>query len=203
PICNTEPTNFYFGEVNIGESVTDTLFIQNTGSADLIVTDIYNELDVYTLSSNSALIPPQTTEEILVTFSPLEEIEYADSIWIEAETPFQSLFLVTVLGMGNEPVNANNILPLVTEVYQNYPNPFNPTTTIKYAISEPADVTIVIYNIKGEKVKTLVRERKEPSYYQTIWNGKDDTGKTVSSGVYFYQTKIGDYNSYNKMLLMK
>ncbi|RLC54287.1 MAG: hypothetical protein DRH79_00975, partial [Candidatus Cloacimonadota bacterium] len=77
------------------------------------------------------------------------------------------------------------------------------TTTIKYAISEPADVTIVIYNIKGEKVKTLVRERKEPSYYQTIWNGKDDTGKTVSSGVYFYQTKIGDYNSYNKMLLMK
>ena len=203
PICNTEPTNFYFGEVNIGESVTDTLFIQNTGSAYLIVTDIYNELDVYTLSSNSALIPPQTTEEILVTFSPLEEIEYADSIWIEAETPFQSLFLVTVLGMGNEPVNANNILPLVTEVYQNYPNPFNPTTTIKYAISEPADVTIVIYNIKGEKVKTLVRERKEPSYYQTIWNGKDDTGKTVSSGVYFYQTKIGDYNSYNKMLLMK
>jgi Peptidase family C25/Propeptide_C25/HYDIN/CFA65/VesB-like, Ig-like domain len=203
PIIDLSASELNFGTIFIGDTITDTLFIQNIGNADLIVTNIYNELDVYTLSSNSAIIPPEATEEILVTFSPIEEIQYADSIWIEAETPYQSIFQVSMLGFGEEPVHANNILPLVNKVYPNYPNPFNPTTTIKYAVSELAEVSIAIYNIKGEKVKTLVRESKEPSYYQAVWNGKDDTGKTVSSGVYFYQTKIGDYKSYNKMLLMK
>ena len=102
-------------------------------------------------------------------------------------------------GVGTD----DQIIQIRTELGNNYPNPFNPVTKISYAVSEACRVSIDIFNIKGEKVKALIRERKDPSYYQTVWNGKDDTGKTVSSGVYFYQTKIGDYKSCNKMLLMK
>ncbi|MDO9576506.1 MAG: C25 family cysteine peptidase [Candidatus Cloacimonadales bacterium] len=203
PICQILPVLINFGEVDLGETITDTIYIQNTGTADLDVTSIYTVLNVFDVSVNALVISPATTEEIYVTFSPIDEMVYTDSVWIIAETPFGSIFEVSLLGQGVIPVNANDILPLITEVFQNYPNPFNPSTTIKYAVAKAADVSIVIYNIKGEKVKTLVRAFQEPHFYQAVWNGKDDANKPVASGVYFYVSRIGDYKAYNKMLVIK
>ncbi len=95
------------------------------------------------------------------------------------------------------------IIPVVTELSGNYPNPFNPVTKIKFAVSEPGVVNIEIYNIKGEKVKTLVDGFREANYYTEEWNGTDDNNNTVSSGVYFYKMKAGRYTSTKKMILMK
>jgi flagellar hook assembly protein FlgD len=91
---------------------------------------------------------------------------------------------------------------------QNYPNPFNPATTIKFKVQNsrfkiPAHTSLKIYNILGQKVRTLVEEPKKAGSYEVIWDGKDDQGNQLSSGIYFYQLKAGDYTETKKMLLLK
>ncbi|MGB2696624.1 MAG: FlgD immunoglobulin-like domain containing protein [Candidatus Zixiibacteriota bacterium] len=94
-------------------------------------------------------------------------------------------------------------LILESKLHQNYPNPFNPNTTIEYCVQDPAKVTISVYNVLGQKVKTLVDEEKLRGDYTINWDGKNDAGNQVASGVYFYQVKVGDYTSSKKMLLLK
>jgi len=88
---------------------------------------------------------------------------------------------------------------------QNYPNPFNPTTTIKYSLREPVDVKLVIYNVMGQKVATLVNnERQAAGNYQLIWDATNDYGARVATGIYFYRLVAGDkFVKTNKMLLIK
>ncbi|MBI9031046.1 T9SS type A sorting domain-containing protein, partial [bacterium] len=85
----------------------------------------------------------------------------------------------------------------------NYPNPFNPETTISYDISKSGHVTVEIYNIKGQKVKSLLQENQEAGQHSVIWKGDNNEGKRVSSGSYFYRVKSGDEEIVNKMMLMK
>ncbi len=74
----------------------------------------------------------------------------------------------------------------------NYPNPFNPTTTFFYQINQPANVEISIYNLKGEKVKTLVKDNKNTGNYEIVWDGKNKNNQRVSSGVYLYKMDINN-----------
>jgi hypothetical protein len=85
----------------------------------------------------------------------------------------------------------------------NYPNPFNSSTTIYYYVSMLAHVTLSVYDILGEKINTLVDEKKRAGEYNAYWNGKDRQGNDVSSGIYFCHLKIDDYLSSRKMLLLK
>jgi hypothetical protein len=100
--------------------------------------------------------------------------------------------------------------PLTTadrfELKANYPNPFNPGTTISYLlpiISGDQNVSLVIFNQLGQKVRTLMNEIQGPGRHQISWNGLDDNGFHVASGVYFYQLKYGDYTATRKMLLVR
>ena len=92
---------------------------------------------------------------------------------------------------------------LYTKLGGNYPNPFNPETAIKFANKEAGKVRIDVFNIKGQYVKTLVNDHLEAKYHTVIWDGKDDSGANVSSGVYFYKMDAGKYTSTKKMILMK
>lgn len=86
----------------------------------------------------------------------------------------------------------------------NYPNPFNPETTISFSTTKSTENTeIVIYNLKGQKVKVLVNEKLTSDQHTVVWNGKDDNSKSVSSGVYFYKMRSGNYAETKKMILMK
>jgi parallel beta-helix repeat protein len=96
----------------------------------------------------------------------------------------------------------NNIIA-VNRLYQNYPNPFNPTTTINYSLNENMRVSLEVYNIKGQKVKTLIDEKLPAGNHQVVWHGKDNSGKQVASGIYFYKMKSGNYNETKKMILLK
>ena len=96
-----------------------------------------------------------------------------------------------------------DLFPLNTKLNQNYPNPFNPTTTINYSLKENSKVSLDIYNIKGQKVKQLISGQLSAGQHSVVWNGKDDNGKSVSSGIYFYKMKTGNYNETRKMLLLK
>jgi len=93
--------------------------------------------------------------------------------------------------------------PYVTTLKGNYPNPFNPTTTIAFDTHKDGRVAIEIYNIKGQKVKSLVNEVRAAGSHKIVWNGQDDFGREVGSGIYFYRMQTEGYAATKKMLLMK
>jgi hypothetical protein len=89
------------------------------------------------------------------------------------------------------------------ELSQNYPNPFNQATKIEFTLSKSGFVTLQIYDILGRKVRTLVSELQPSGNKSVFWDGKNDAGKDVASGIYFYQLRIGDFCEAKKMLLLK
>jgi len=92
------------------------------------------------------------------------------------------------------------------ELNQNYPNPFNPVTSIQYSVSSAHNAipaSLKIYNILGQKVRTLMDELQKAGSYSVVWDGKDDKGNDMSSGIYFYTFTAGDYSSTRKMTFLK
>jgi hypothetical protein len=94
-------------------------------------------------------------------------------------------------------------LPGEFAIRQNYPNPFNPSTTIQYSLPERSRVTINIYNLLGQRVSQLVDEIQTAGEHTAIWDGTDQSGNSVATGMYFYQIKAGDFMDSKKMILIK
>jgi hypothetical protein len=91
------------------------------------------------------------------------------------------------------------------ELFQNYPNPFNQNTVIHYSLdaTHPIPTNLKIYNILGKEVRVLVNTRQSPGNYTIIWDGKDNFGKEVASGIYFYQLRAGNFTETKKLILIK
>jgi len=94
-------------------------------------------------------------------------------------------------------------LPKSFALHQNYPNPFNPETNIAFDIPTRTNVTIVIYNTLGQKVRTLIQDVREPGSYKVVWDGRNDAGIQVASGVYIYMIRAGNFVKSKKMTLMR
>jgi hypothetical protein len=94
-------------------------------------------------------------------------------------------------------------LPTKFKLYFNYPNPFNPTTTIKFDIPKSSLVRLEVYNVLGVLVKTLVDEQKEQGSYSVAWDGMDNSGTQISSGLYFYKLTTEKGCRTNKAILIK
>jgi hypothetical protein len=101
--------------------------------------------------------------------------------------------------------NEDEILPVFENVvlHPNFPNPFNPVTTIRYDLSEDSPVSIMIYDIMGRKVKTLVNKSQNAGFKATIWDATNDLGQPVSTGVYLYKIQAGEFRQVKKMVLLK
>ncbi|MCB0293337.1 MAG: T9SS type A sorting domain-containing protein, partial [Calditrichaeota bacterium] len=88
-------------------------------------------------------------------------------------------------------------------LYQNYPNPFNPVTVISYQLSVVSDVVLTVYDLLGRKVRTLVAERQAAGLQSVLWDGSDQGGRPVSSGLYIYRMQAGPQVQSRKMLLIR
>ena len=96
-----------------------------------------------------------------------------------------------------------NISPVKFKLEQNYPNPFNPETTVKYQIPRTGFVSLKIYDVKGEEVKTLINTEQVPGGYSVKWNGLNNKGQQLSSGIYYYRIETENYVQTKKMILLK
>ena len=106
---------------------------------------------------------------------------------------------VTVTGTEDE----DRLLPAEFTLEQNFPNPFNPSTMISFSLKEDADVKLVIYSLLGNKVATIYSGRAGRGRHQIDWNGKNDSGRAVASGIYLYRLEVGLNSLTRKMLLLK
>lgn len=142
--------------------------------------------------------------------------EITSTLYVDlAVPPGTYIYYVTAMYGTHESIPSNevevvigvesdsNLLPAVTKLGGNYPNPFNPTTEISYAMSNAGHIMIDIYNVKGELVKTLVNREVATGNHSIIWNGENNSGKPVTSGLYLYKMKTGTYVSTKKMILLK
>jgi hypothetical protein len=99
--------------------------------------------------------------------------------------------------------NLADILPQRFALEQNYPNPFNPATTIKFALPSPQHVRLTVFNILGQTVKTVVDDDLQAGQYVRTWDGDDNRGRPVASGIYFYRLDAGEFSRCRKMVLLK
>ncbi len=100
-------------------------------------------------------------------------------------------------------INVSVNLPTEFSLSQNYPNPFNPTTTINFSVPQKSTVKLIVYDILGKEVKTLINSEKDAGSYKVQWNGTNNKGLTVSTGIYIYRISAGNFVSEKKMILMK
>ena len=127
-------------------------------------------------------------------------ITYGDpGLWQDYGMFLDNVSVRAPVGISDDPM----IIPLASKLHANYPNPFNPTTTISFDTPKDGNVQIDIFNIKGQKVKSLVNDHFAPGTHKVVWNGTDDQGQNVGSGIFFYRMKSEGYETNRKMILMK
>ena len=102
-------------------------------------------------------------------------------------------------------VKKSGALPKTYSLSQNSPNPFNPATTISYCVPEgkPVHVSVRIYDLRGRLLRTLVDDVKEAGSYSIFWDGRDEKGRRLPSGIYFYRMRTGDFTQTRKMVILK
>ena len=168
-----------------------SFFIENTDEKDgLFLTNQQQELGVYTIMA-------QPGQKQLVIPIQIRGKDADISISYKGITGQGEL-----AGQMTKSMTIENV-PDEFVLYANYPNPFNPTTKIDYGLPEEANVSLVIFDILGREVITLVNGLQEPGYKSITWNGTDVFGRNVSAGMYFYLLQAGNFRQVNKMILLK
>ncbi|NOZ04196.1 MAG: T9SS type A sorting domain-containing protein [FCB group bacterium] len=188
-----------------GETFAKTLIIENIGTADLewVVNRQGPWLSVY---PDSGRTEPGGMDSLVVLIDGSELVVgfYIDTLSVfsnDVNNPtIDILVVVDVTALGNNEISE---LPKQFKLMQNYPNPFNPTTTFQYELPEQVAVTLVVYDILGKKIKTLVRGVEEPGLKSAVWDGTNDFGEKVSAGVYLYWLRAGDFSQTRKMVVLK
>jgi photosystem II stability/assembly factor-like uncharacterized protein len=156
------------------------------------------------LGPTSGSIAPGYTHDLIVRLYGLQpDTTYQGSIVISSNDPINPSVNIPVSVSTVVGIEHTEGIPTTFAVSNNYPNPFNPLTTIDYQLPKVDDVTLVIYNVLGQPVRTLVNERKRPGTYKVVWDGRNEVGDKMSSGVYIYRFEAGDFTTAKKMLLLK
>ena len=147
----------------------------------------------------------QILDRIATVTPPNSEWIGSETIIFYAKDPGQlignSITVFTVRSQTGVTESENSI-PNKFALHPNYPNPFNPETTIKFDVPKASRVRLIIYNHLGQQVKRLVSEIKSPGSYQVNWDGRDDAGRKVTSGVYIYQIEADGFSATQKMTLI-
>ena len=145
---------------------------------------------------NSETWPFDSAQYLLLNIA-IEPSVTSSFIESEMEIDYVRVYEASTLSTQTQTV------PVYFNVFQNFPNPFNPITKLHYSISEKSLVSIAIYDILGNQVKTLINQTQDAGYRSVIWNATNDYGKPVSAGIYLYQIQVGEYISTKKMVLLK
>jgi len=155
----------------------------------------------------SGTVAPGGSEDLYLTFltSEFPNGDFLASLHINSNDPANGHLNVPIkMTVGVTGMEDENLYTIEGfHLYQNKPNPFNPTTTIIYYLPKASDVELVIYNMLGQKVKTLVNTHQKAKLHSVVWDGTDEHGTLVASGIYVYRIHAAENTAVNKMIFMK
>jgi hypothetical protein len=220
---NDTPTAFEWvssaiDTVNITQSNLETEYIVDWTAS----TDVDGDTIDYLLYAKIGIDPAEPIYDTTSTSVPITYLEFLENVF----EPFPMLPGVTVQFFveatdGTDTVKvtgddrvvfvnrydylsiAAEGIPLEFALHENYPNPFNPTTTLRFDLPEVSDITLTIYNMLGQKVKTFNIQSTPAGYHSVTWNATNDLGQQVGAGVYLYQLQAKDFVKTRKMVLLK
>jgi len=210
PVLELNQTSLSFGNHQTDEFTPVTFTITNSGTATMLGNIAGNntlkfssvgEADYQTVQY--FVIPAGGNVSYDVMIFPIQPGDYYNEINLSTDDPNHLITNIPVLAVVLPTATEDNTVHPVTALKGNFPNPFNPTTTIYYSLKTDDQVSIEIYNLLGQKVKTLLNGKVRSGDHSLVWDGKDDSGKPVSSGIYFYKMASGRFTSSRKMILMK
>lgn len=197
--------------LNSGQNAIDYVFvnIQNIGNGILNI----EELDFFGQDSNNFSInenlpltlQPNEIYGIGVTFTSFSSGIFESNLEIKSNDLVNEVVSIKLLAnvIPTELEETSNLIPKKFTLLPNYPNPFNPSTKISFGIPELSKVKLEIFNVLGQKVKTLVEKELSPSFYTFEWNGTDDFNNRVSNGVYLLKMQAGKFSETRKMTILK
>jgi len=204
---NDEGVNF--PEVHPNTTVSQNLVLRNLGNSELSgLMAIPTEFGLSSMGQNLPndyyyTVEPGVSRVFTITYTAGDTVQDINTeILITSNDPDMSSVTIP-LTLTAAVSNNDNLNPVVTALKGNFPNPFNPTTTIRFSIKEAGPVKINIFNLKGQLVKQLMNADLQSGNHQLIWDGRDERGSNVASGIYFYRMESGSYRATNKMMLMK
>jgi hypothetical protein len=187
------------------ESVAEGSLLSKDGANTLFLRSIDNDRGIAEIAcSRLKGDPPGVEGQIPVAQITIRALTHLDDepILIHYEA-WDSQAKLLYLGRSSMTLNSAGLFPRNFELLQNFPNPFNPQTRISYNLPRSSQVKVTVYNIVGEKVKTLVDEFQAPGRKLVYWDGTDDSGRRVASGVYFYKIQTGEFTESKKMIILK
>ena len=143
--------------------------------------------------------------DMMIPSNTLGEYSYKDVNILSGTRYYYKLEDINISGANGVygPILAELTLPTDFALSQNYPNPFNPETTIKYQIPNNSQVYLSIYNVIGQEVRVLINQELSAGYHSVVWDGRDNHGNLVTSGVYYFRIKADSYTDLKKMIFMK
>jgi hypothetical protein len=188
-------------EANDGSGWIKLDFIGSGGALDSLL-NVGN--DWHEESYDLSMYPVGTRVDLRLRFSS-DDVDYAEGVYIDdvsSNCPVDTT--TTSIGDGDD---RGISLPKTLTLYQNYPNPFNPSTTISFDLpgnrGERRHASLVIYDMRGRRMRTLIDSELEPGRYDVAWNGRDERGETVSSGIYLYRLRSEEKTFIRKMIVLK
>lgn len=199
-VLNYDADKFEFVEA----APADQDLLKSTGGETPLFSSLANEAGQVSIANavvNASEISGggdivRLTFRVLQEFAENARFEIAEGLVFDPQQLSNPAVVAGVLDVQTTPTEF--------ALLQNFPNPFNPETTIGYELAESADVTLQIYNVVGQVVRTLiVAESQSAGRYQIRWDGMDDRGVSVSSGVYFYRISAGEFQTVRKLMLLK
>jgi len=208
PIFAVSPNSKNFGAVALGSySEIQTFTITNEGTETLEINSINltgENAQEFAIVSNPAptSIEPNATTVVTVRFEPITQGFKTAGLVFQTNC-FEETHTVALSGVGGDVSDDDIVVIFQTALGGNYPNPFNPQTTIRFSLAREEHVSIEVFNIRGQRVTTLVNETRDAGEHQVVWRGTDDNGRTVGSGLYFYRMNANEYSSIRRMVLMK
>ena len=178
------------------------------------VDNINNKLNIFALYFPPFILEPGNTPIAKIyfttgpTWNPSLSVPIDTTTWqgsgyefsTEGGNPFFPVFWKGALDVGDEKTSTK---PKVYSLSQNYPNPFNPITILRFGLPRDSWVKLEVYNVLGQKVKTLVNENLTAGMQEKEWDGTDENGFEVASGIYFYKIQAESFSDIKKMVLLK
>ena len=198
---NILTAGYFSGSIYVGEALFNT-----NGGWDMLITMMDKKGDWIWGRKQGGIYTDQITsicmdgdDNVLVTGTFQSDMKLANK-WLSSSGGSD----IFVAKLTTDVSAEESVLPSITKIdAKNYPNPFNPQTTIQLNIPNSSEINLSVYNTKGALVKTLVNKRLETGTYSYVWNGDDQKGKPVASGVYFYRVENGGETFSKRMILLK
>ncbi|HBQ60300.1 MAG TPA: hypothetical protein DD671_11945, partial [Balneolaceae bacterium] len=199
PVAELSQLSYDFGEVNVGEISELDLWLYNRGNASLVIDTLILDSEAFSVAISEYEVGAQDSVNLTAKFSPTDVVSYEDELVLKTNALVDTLrLIITGYGASIVSVEEGSMIPSEYALEQNYPNPFNPSTTIKYALPEAANVQLLVYDLLGRQVSLLVSKQQSAGYHEIQFDAS-----RMATGIYIYRIEAGDFVQTKKLMLIK